>query len=61
MSPWQYVQARRVKRAQQLLADRKTSLAEIALSLGFSSQSHFTNVFREAVGVTPKAYRDKIS
>lgn len=61
MSPWQYVQARRVKRAQQLLADRKTSLAEIALSLGFSNQSHFTNVFREAVGVTPKAYRDKSS
>jgi AraC family transcriptional regulator len=59
MSPWQYVQARRVKRARQLLADRKTSLAEIALNLGFSSQSHFTNVFREAVGVTPKAYRDK--
>jgi AraC family transcriptional regulator len=61
MSPWQYVQARRVKRARQLLADRKTSLAEIALNLGFSSQSHFTNVFRETVGVTPKAYRDKSS
>src|ERR1044072_2438405 len=61
MSPWQYVQTRRVKRAQQLLADRKTTLAEIALGLGFSSQSHFTNVFRAAVGVTPKVYRDNRS
>ena len=61
ISPWQYVQARHVKRAQQLLADRKTALAEIALHLGFSSQSHFTNVFREAVGITPKAYRDACS
>jgi AraC family transcriptional regulator len=50
-----------VKRAQQLLADRKTALAEIALHLGFSNQSHFTNVFREAVGITPKAYRDNCS
>jgi AraC family transcriptional regulator len=57
-SPWQFVQARRVQRARVLLADRKTTLAEVALSLGFSSQSHFTNVFREAVGITPKAYRD---
>jgi AraC family transcriptional regulator len=61
MSPWQYVKARRVKRAQQLLAHCRTPLAEIALHLGFSSQSHFTNVFREAVGVTPKAYRDNRS
>jgi AraC family transcriptional regulator len=61
MSPWQYVQARRVQRAQLLLADRKTALAEIALHLGFSNQSHFTNVFREAVGITPKAYRDNCS
>lgn len=59
MSPWQYVQARRVNRAQVLLAHRKTPLAEIALDLGFSSQSHFTNVFHRAVGVTPRAYRDK--
>jgi AraC-like DNA-binding protein len=58
MSPWQFVQARRVQRAQLLLADRKTALAEIALNVGFSSQSHFTNVFRRAVGITPKAYRD---
>ena len=29
MSPWQYVQARRVRRAKSLLAQRKISLAEI--------------------------------
>lgn len=58
LSPWKFVQGRRVQRAQQLLGDRNIALAEIALQLGFSSQSHFTNVFRAAVGVTPKAYRD---
>ena len=61
ISPWQFVQARRVQRAQLLLAERRITLAEIALNLGFSSQSHFTNVFRDAVGITPKAYRDDYS
>ena len=61
MSPWQFVQARRVQRAQLLLAERRTTLAEIALSLGFSSQSHFTKVFRDAVGITPRTYRDNCS
>lgn len=61
MSPWQYVQARRVKRAKQLLANRKTSLAEIALTVGFCSQSHFTNVFRHATGLTPRQFRNNRS
>jgi AraC family transcriptional regulator len=61
MSPWQYVQVRRVKRAQNLLAHRSTPLAEIALAVGFCNQSHFTNVFRHATGMTPREYRNDIS
>jgi AraC family transcriptional regulator len=60
MSPWQYVLFRRVKRAQDLLAIRTTSLAEIALAVGFCNQSHFTNVFRQATGMTPRDYRNEI-
>jgi AraC family transcriptional regulator len=58
LPPWQYVQARRVRKAQDLLAHRKTALAQIALAVGFCSQSHFTNVFRQATGVTPRQYRN---
>jgi AraC-like DNA-binding protein len=32
-------------------------LSEIALRAGFYDQSHFTNVFRRTLGVTPSAYR----
>ena len=60
-SPWQYVQARRVNRAKQLLANGRISLAEIALALGFCSQSHFTNVFRQATGLTPRRFRNSIA
>jgi AraC family transcriptional regulator len=61
MPPWKYVQARRVHRAKSLLADRRVSLAEIALALGFCNQSHFANVFRKAAGLTPREYRNSIA
>lgn len=34
------------------------SLLDIALSLGYSSQSAFSASFKKYVGVTPKKYRD---
>jgi len=36
-------------------------VAQISDFLGFSSQSYFQNVFKRAVGVTPKAYREAVS
>ncbi len=47
----------RIDRAKQLLSETSKSLVNIALQLGFSDQSHFTNVFRRFVGITPRAYR----
>ena len=56
--PHQYVIARRVERAQQLLQqDRDLSLAEIAASTGFSDQSHFSHHFKRLIGVTPGRFR----
>jgi len=52
-----FVMARRTERARALLGDRRLSLAEIAYMCGFSSQSHFTAVFKKALGVTPGQYR----
>ena len=47
----------RIESAKRLLADRRNSLAEIALDTGFSEQSHFTRAFRAAIGVSPGAWR----
>jgi AraC family transcriptional regulator len=57
MTPHQYVLYERVNQARRLLTAQKTPLIDVALSLGFSSQSHFTDVFRRIVGVTPLRYR----
>jgi AraC family transcriptional regulator len=53
----EYVRARRIEAARLALGDVKRSISEIALALGFSSQSHFTTVFRRHTGLTPLAYR----
>ncbi|MGF1605989.1 MAG: helix-turn-helix domain-containing protein [Rhodothalassiaceae bacterium] len=59
-TPYSLVQERRVERARQLLGGRSLALAEIALTCGYSSQSHFTTAFRRAVGCTPAQYRASI-
>jgi AraC-like DNA-binding protein len=54
----QYVIARRVERAQQLLrGDGDLGLAEVALRVGFSDQSQFSFHFKRIVGVTPGQFR----
>jgi AraC family transcriptional regulator len=56
--PHQYVIARRVERAQQLLrANRDVTLAEVAQIVGFADQSHFSLHFKRIVGATPRQYQ----
>jgi AraC family transcriptional regulator len=55
--PYRYVRQCRIDAATRMLALSPLPIAEIALSLGFSSQSHFTQVFREHTGRTPAAAR----
>jgi AraC family transcriptional regulator len=56
-SPHQYVLARRIERARDLLRNTDSPIVEVALSSGFSSQSHLCNWFLRSVGVSPAAYR----
>ena len=55
--PHQYLIEQRVERAQALLRDRSLSLSEVALTVGFNSQSHLNSHFRRIVGVTPARWR----
>jgi AraC family transcriptional regulator len=57
-SPRQYVIARRIELAKELLRAGDFEIAEIANRVGLSTQSHFTSVFRKLCGTTPKRFRD---
>jgi AraC family transcriptional regulator len=57
MTPHRFVLERRIELARLYLADGKEALSSIAYVTGFSSQAHFSSVFRRLMGVTPKEYR----
>ncbi|WP_334174973.1 AraC family transcriptional regulator [Pseudoxanthobacter sp.] len=59
-SPHAFVLARRIARARDMIArpprGEALSLAGIAAACGFASQSHLTQRFRAATGLTPGAF-----
>lgn len=55
--PYAWYVHRRIERAKELLVASKESLTEIAISVGFSSQSHFTEAFRRLEGMPPARWR----
>jgi AraC family transcriptional regulator len=58
LPPHQYVIARRVERAKQLLEEGgDLSLAAIGVRVGFSDQSQFSQHFKRLVGVAPGQFR----
>ncbi|RZI63988.1 MAG: AraC family transcriptional regulator, partial [Pseudomonas sp.] len=57
LPPHQYLLARRLNRARELLRSTRKPLGEIALECGFASASHFSNRFKQSVGATAGEYR----
>lgn len=56
-SPHQYVLTRRIERARELLRSTSMPVVDVAMAVGFSSQSHLSHWFLRQVGVSPAAYR----
>ncbi len=54
--PHTYLLQRRVREAKRLLLSEQTPL-EVALSLGFYDQAHFSGTFKRFTGVTPGQFR----
>jgi AraC family transcriptional regulator len=57
ISPHQYVIQQRVEQAKLMLSKTDLAIADIALQVGFSSQSHLTQQFKRITGITPKQVR----
>ena len=57
LRPHEFLLRRRVRRAEELLRNSTMAIAEIALTVGFQTQAHFTTVFRKIVGCTPRQWR----
>lgn len=59
LSPHQYVMKTRLDKAQQMLHQTDMSVAFVAESLGFTSQSNFTRAFRRFAGEAPTDFRKR--
>lgn len=58
LRPHEYLLRRRIRRAQELmLLGPATTIVDIALTVGFQTQAHFTTVFKRFVGHTPFQWR----
>lgn len=56
ISPYCYLEAIRIGKAKGLLETGALPV-EVAFQTGFSDQSHFSNLFKRLIGLTPRQYR----
>ncbi len=59
-SPSNYILKRKVAHSQQLLLDPHLSIADVAATMGFSTQAHYSVVFKRMVGETPARWRESV-
>ena len=52
-----YVTARRIQKAKELLEDERLSMEQIAEQTGFRDHFYFIKVFKKHTGITPGQYR----
>ncbi len=58
--PVQYINRKKVERAQLLLFTTNKTVKEVAFILGFSDQNYFIRLFHKLTGITPQEYRRKL-
>ena len=56
-SPLQYMNKRRIERAQELLLGTNETLYEISQQVGFRDEYYFSRTFKRIVGISPDHYR----
>jgi AraC-like DNA-binding protein len=57
LRPHEFLLQRRIRRAAELMRDTTMPIIEIALTVGFQTQAHFTTVFKRFTGCTPRNWR----
>lgn len=57
LAPHQFVLQERINRSKELLRQGRAKIVEVALGVGFENQAHFTTVFGNLVGMTPRQFQ----
>jgi transcriptional regulator GlxA family with amidase domain len=59
LRPHEYLLRQRVAVARELLLSTERPIVQVALSVGFQTQAHFTTVFKRVTGSTPARWREE--
>ena len=59
ITPLDFIRNVRMHRACELLKNSEVEITQVAYTLGFASQSHFSTTFKKFTGYTPSEYREK--
>lgn len=59
LSPSEFIRNVRLRKACELLRQPDVDISQIAYSVGFSSQPHFSTAFKRFTGISPTEYRRK--
>lgn len=59
-SPGHYIRRVRIEKAKDLLEHTDFGVTDIAVMVGYSSNSTFTRAFHSVTGMTPKVYRENV-
>jgi len=57
LAPHQFVLQERINRSKELLRQEDAKIVDVALEVGFENQAHFTTVFGNLVGMTPRQFQ----
>jgi AraC-like DNA-binding protein len=57
ISPRYFLACLRIQRAKELLLERRASVTDVCMEVGYTSLGSFSNSFRELVGLTPETFR----
>ena len=57
-TPLQYINQKKIEKAQLILITDNASIKSIAYLLGYEDQSYFNRLFKKLTGVTPQQYRE---
>lgn len=61
LSANQFIRSQRLKKAKQLLRNRKLSITTVAFNSGFSDPAYFARVFKKEFGKTPQEWRSSVA
>ena len=57
LSPVEFIREMRIKRAAQLLEDKRYNITEVTYMVGMNDSRYFAKCFKATYGVTPSEYR----